>query len=122
MSESPSPPAPGLHYATPATPAPGGRPVIVRTGGFLGLAACVIGLVALLLACGGVDSAFRFAPVCVGLGALGFFLAVVGGIVEKAKLGDDTTVLAALFACCMGIIGGLLEWAVYRGWPLLTHS
>jgi hypothetical protein len=121
MSESPSSGSSthathGLDYALPGL---GGPPKLLRLGGALGIAACVVGLLVFLAACMGFNAAFAFSWIPLGLGAIGFILSVVGGVTERPKLVEDTAVLGALFACCMGIIGGLLEVAVWRGWHLL---
>lgn len=101
--------------------APPGKPTLLRLGGSLGVAACVIGLVILLAACHGLGASLKFSFIPLLLGGVGFVLSVVGAVIEKHKLAhEDTHVLAALFACCMGIIGGLVQMAAWLKWPLLT--
>jgi hypothetical protein len=56
-----------------------------------------------------------FIPLLLGLA--GFVLALVGGNTEKEKYAaEDTHVLAALFAACMSVIGGLVLMAAWLGW------
>ena len=55
------------------------------------------------------------------LGAIGFVLSYRRRHRTK-KLAEETAVMAALFACCMGLIGGLLEMAVCAGWTVLPHA
>ena len=134
MSETPEPPAPQppdpiapagdphtTHPAPPAAaatvPVPSGSP-LVRFGGVLGILACVIGLAIFLLACAGWDRAVTFSYIPPALGVPGLLLAVLGAVVQKHRIGEDTHVLQALFTNSLGIVGGLLEMAVWRGWPI----
>jgi hypothetical protein len=112
-------PAPTLGYASsgPLT-AP---PTLLRIGGALGIGAAAVGLLIFLAACAGLNGAFALSFIPVLLGGAGFVLSIVGALKEKARIAEDTHVLAALFACCMGLIGGLLEMAVRHNWALF-HS
>src|SRR4051794_32317959 len=104
-------PVPPLAYATPGPlTAP---PTLLRIGGALGIGAAAIGLLIFLAACAGLGGAFVLSFIPVLLGGVGFVLSIVGALKEKARIAEDTHVMAALFACCMGIIGGLLEMAVH---------
>ena len=93
--------------------------MILHYGGLLGLAACAVGLLVLLLACAGVNAALKVSwlPLLLGLG--GFVLALIGANAEKSRIREDTHVLAALYAACLGIIGGLVEMTAWLGWPTL---
>src|SRR3954468_1435702 len=119
MSESHSTAPHDLSYANPGI---GGQPKLLRVGGMLGVASSCLGLLVFLTACAGFSAAFAFSWIVVLLGGIGFVLSVVGGVTERKKLAEETAVMAALFACCMGLIGGLLEMAVWRGWTVLPHA
>ena len=119
MSESHSHAAHDLGYAGPGL---GGQPTLLRVGGMLGIASACLGLLVFLTACAGLSASFAFSWIVVLLGVVGFVFSVIGGVTERHKLAEDTAVMAALFACCMGIIGGLLEMAVWRGWTVLPHG
>jgi len=119
MSESHSSASHELDYAGPGI---GGQPKLLRTGGMLGIASSCLGLLVFLTACAGLSASFAFSWIVVLLGAVGFVLSVIGGVTERPKITEDTAVMAALFACCMGLIGGLLEMAVWRGWTLFPHG
>ena len=94
---------------------------MVRLGGALGIAACMVGFAAFLAACAGVNKAMALSIIPVALAAPGLVIAMVGAVVQKRAIGEDTHVLHALFACACGLIGGLLEMAVWRGWPIFHH-
>lgn len=96
-----------------------GQPTMLRLGGGLGIAACIIGLLIMVAACAGMSKAMAMSFIPLGLGGLGFVLAVVGANVEKHRIEEDTHVLLALFATCMGIIGGLVLMWAQHGWKLL---
>jgi hypothetical protein len=102
--------------------APGDQPRLLRLGGGLGVAACVVGLAILLAACAGMDAVFKMSFIPVGLGLVGFVLSLVGAVTEKQKIREDTHVLGALFATCLGIIGGLFEMAVWLNWQTFYKS
>jgi hypothetical protein len=98
-----------------------GAPKLLRLGGSLGIAGCVIGLAILVGACAGLRAALVMSFIPLLLGLVGFVLALVGANTEKQKYGaEDTHVLAALFAACMAVIGGVvlmaawLKWITYR--------
>ena len=94
-----------------------GTPKLLRLGGSLGIAGCVIGLAILVGACGGLRAALAMSFIPLLLGLAGFVLALVGANTEKQKYGaEDTHVLAALFAACMAVIGGLVLMAAWLGW------
>jgi hypothetical protein len=107
--------SPTLTYAGPMFGE--GQPKLLRLGGALGIAGCVIGLVILVAVCAGMRKAFVMSFIPLVMGLVGFVLAVVGGVLEKKKYAqEDTHVLAALFATCMSVIGGLVLMAAWLGW------
>lgn len=92
-------------------------PRLLRLGGALGFAGSCVGIAVLLLSCAGISRAVVMSFIPILLGGVGFILSIVGANTEKPQIGkDDTHVMAALFPCCMAIIGGLAEMAVWRGW------
>jgi hypothetical protein len=90
----------------------------VRFGGLLGIAGCVFGLIVLLVGCAGFGKAFMLAYGCVAVGAVGLLLVLAGAFFNSRRIGEDTHVLQAVFACLMSIIGGVLELAIWLKWPL----
>ena len=134
MSDSPEPvaplPAASSSQLTPAAVHAAGdqypliAPVdvpsspLVRFGGLLGIIGSSIGLLALLVGCAGYSRALAVSPGPVALGGLGIVLTLAGAFLQRRRLGEDTHVLQALFACLMSVVGGLVEMAVWRGWSL----
>jgi hypothetical protein len=125
MSETPELPASG---SAPA----GGRAFdhgdidttssgMLRLGGALGIAACAVGLVIMIAACSGLNKVVVLSLVPVALSIPGLIISVVGAIVQKKQVTEDTHVLHALFANIAGLIGGLLEMAVWQNWRIF-HS
>ena len=122
MSEMPELPASG---SAPA----GGRAIdytdvgttrsgMLRLGGALGIAACAVGLVVLIAACAGFSMSLALSLVPVTLSIPGLILSIAGAVVQKNKIAEDTHVLHALFVNVSGLIGGLLEMAVWQNWRL----
>lgn len=112
-------PAPAVvGYATPgAVVAPASSPLL-KVGGGLGIAASVIGLLALILACAGFNKALYLGVVVVVMSAAGLVVALVGAFTQKHLISEDTHVLQALFTNAIGLLGGFLEMAIAFGWPL----
>ena len=116
-SSAPTPPPmpANLSYAGPI--AGEGTPKLLRLGGSLGIAGCVIGLAILVSSCGGLRAALAMSFIPLLLGLAGFVLTLVGANTEKKKYeAEDTHVLAALFATCMSVIGGVVLMAAWLGW------
>ena len=114
-------PTPGASPAsTPAGDVYGfaaGSPML-RLGGGLGIAACVVGLLILVAACAGMNKIVVLSLIPVGLSIPGLIVSIVGAVNDKAAIAEDTHVLQALFANGVGLIGGLLEMAAWLHWPL----
>ena len=91
---------------------------LLRLGGGLGIAACVVGLVILVAACAGMNRIVVLSLIPVGLSIPGLVVSLVGAVKEKAAITEDTHVLQALFANAIGLIGGLIEMAAWLHWPL----
>jgi len=87
---------------------------LVRVGGGLGLAACIIGLAIFLASCAGIDAALQLSFLPVVLGVPGIILAILGAIFQDNP--EDTHVLGAIFPCSLGLIGGLVEMAAWLHW------
>ncbi len=101
-----------LNYSHAVTQArPNG---LVRTGGALGIAGSCLGLLIFLTACAGFDAAFALAILPLLLGAVGLVMALVGAL-RKGFVIEDTHVLAAFFTTSLALIGGIIEFAVFRG-------
>jgi predicted histidine transporter YuiF (NhaC family) len=92
------------------------RTSLVQIGGGLGIAACVIGLLIFLAACMGFGAAFNLSLLPLAFGVIGLALTVIGAIAQKHHRIEDTHVLAAIFVSVFGLVGGLVEVAVWYGW------
>jgi hypothetical protein len=92
--------------------------VLVKFGGFLGIAGCTLGLILLIVGCAGFGKALSWSMGCIGAGALGLLITLAGAFFERRKLGEETHVLQALFACFLSILGGVLELAVWLKWSI----
>ncbi len=109
-----------VNYTTGSALAPAGSPLL-RLGGGLGIAASLIGIAIFLAACAGLNKSVAFSLVPVILGSAGFVLTLVGAFVQKHLITEDTHVLAAFFPCILGIVGGLLEMAVWCEWHIYAR-
>jgi hypothetical protein len=95
----------------------GSANLLVRTGGALGIAGSLIGVAIFLTACGGFDAVFSFSPIPFAMGIVGLLLLILGAVRRGVTI-EDSHVLAALFINVMAIVGGLLEMAVWKRWPV----
>ncbi len=124
MSESRELPSrsstPTVNYAHGSIFAPTGSPLL-RLGGGLGIAACVVGLAIFLAACAGLKMSVALSPIPVILAVPGFILTLIGATTQKHMIAEDTHVLAAFFPCILGIAGGLLEMAVWLQWHMFAR-
>lgn len=122
MTVSPSPAPP---HAPTAADVPLISPVdtpsspLVRIGGGFGILGMLLGFAVLLAGCAGFGKALVAAPISVGAGVLGLLLALIGALAHRRRIGEDTHVMQALFACLMSIAGGLIEMAIWLKWPIL---
>ena len=121
MSETTHPPAGAsgggrpLDYTASVTPTGSG---LLRLGGALGIAACCVGLAVMVLACAGINKAIVLSIIPVALSAPGLILSFAGAVFQKRAIHEDTHVLHALFVNMAGLLGGLVEMAVWQNWPL----
>ena len=124
MSETTLPPSGGtgggrpVDYGNAATITPTTGSPLLRLGGALGIAACVVGLLVMLAACAGLNKALVLSIIPVALSAPGLVISMVAAVSQKRLITEDTHVLHALFANMAGLAGGLLEMAAWRNWPL----
>ena len=92
---------------------------LVRLGGLLGIAGTLAGLIVLVVGCAGYSKAMAVGPIVAGVGAVGLLIVLIGAFTQHRRIGEDTHVLQALFACLLSIIGGVLEMAVHLKWPII---
>jgi hypothetical protein len=123
------PTTPAPHPIPTVAPTAGDLPLIsavkapssplVRFGGLLGILGCAAGLVLLLVGCAGYSKGLQLSPYVTGAGGFGLLLVILGALVQRRRIGEDTHVMQGLFACLMSIIGGVLEMAMWLKWPIL---
>jgi hypothetical protein len=109
---------PAVDYGSAAYGYAGTSSPLLRLGGALGIAACVVGLLVFVTACAGFGKAVVLSIIPVGLSIPALALTLIGAVKDKHLISEDTHVLQALFASLVGLIGGLLEMAAWLGWPL----
>ena|SRR5436190_12619667 len=97
----------------------GRRTSLVRLGGALGTAGCILGLVIFLAGCAGFGAVFALSILPFLLGVAGFIVSIVGGIMKDTQV-EDPQVFAAIFIGVLGIVGGLLLMAVWLNWKVLA--
>jgi hypothetical protein len=107
--------------ADPITPEPRTSSPLIRWGGLLGFAASASGLVLFLLGCAGYLGQFGLYWLPLGLGGLGMLLTVVGGVLRHGGV-EHTAILASLFVNLFGLVGGLLECALHKGWDIFFRA
>lgn len=95
------------------------RPTLARVGGALGVAGCCVGLLLFLVACAGFDAAFVLSVIPLILGVVGLVLVCAGGFSRRSEEMAETHFVFALFLCFLAAVGGLVELALWRGWPIL---
>ena len=115
MSESSHPPT--VSYASSHVMDAESTSPLLRLAGMIGLAACVLGLVLLLAGCAGAKW-FAASPVIILMGSAGLLISLLGALTQRRRISEETHVLLAVFTNVIAIIGGLIEMAVWKGWPL----
>ena len=91
---------------------------LVRFGGLLGIAGSALGLVLLLVGCAGYAKALALSVGSAGMGVVGLLVVLAGALTQRRRIGEDTHVMQALFACLMSLVGGVLLMAVWLKWPV----
>jgi hypothetical protein len=111
---------PGGHPISPVQPHP--QQGLIRVSGAVGIAACIIGLLIFFAACFGFQAIFPLSILPLLMGAVGLVIAIVAGFMYKNLTVQDMGMLAALFINLMGLIGGVVLVAVWRGWTVLPGA
>ncbi len=99
---------------------PGIRPgpiTAAKVGGALGVAGTFIGFAIFMAGCAGFEAAFAMSLIPLVLGVVGLLLTFVNGLFEEMGL-DDPQVVACYAINIAVIAGAMLEFAIWRGWPV----
>jgi hypothetical protein len=96
-----------------------GRASLVQIGAGLGIASNCIGWAIFLMMCFGFGKAVYLSILPFGLACVGMVLTVVGGVYQKDPRDADTHVLASLFVNLFGLVGGIMQIAVWLNWKVL---
>lgn len=116
MSETTSSgPGHPLNYRNPGLRAPSS---LARVGGALGVAGTFIGFAIFVFACAGFEASFALSPIPLILGFVGLVLALIGGFFSDDIGLDDPQVVACYAINIAVIVGAMLEFAIWRGWPI----
>ena len=107
-----------LSYSAPGTSRAGVS--LVKVGGALAIAGTIIGALIFVAACFGFSAAFMLSPIPTIFGAVGLVLAIIGGVVQHPVGVEDTHVLAAIVLSLAVLVGGMLEWTIWRGVPIFA--
>lgn len=91
---------------------------LARVGGALGVAGTFIGFAIFVFACAGFEASFALSPIPLILGVVGLTLTLVGGFFYHDVGLDDAQVVACYVINIAVIVGAMLEFAIWRGWPL----
>jgi hypothetical protein len=91
----------------------GRKTSLAKLGGSIGMASCFVNLGAFLMILASFDAAFMLVPLGIILGAIGFIIAIVGGVTQKYAGPDETQPLAAFFVSFMGLVGGSFLWMLH---------
>lgn len=119
MSETATtPPAPAPAFPVVTEPTPPPTSTLLKLSGMLGVVACFTGLAVLLAGCAG-RAWYALAPFIALAGGGGVLLALLAAAFQKRRIGEETHFLMALFVNALAIVGGLVEMALLKGWPLL---
>jgi hypothetical protein len=97
------------------------RNTLVQLGGILGVAASCVGLLIFLIGCAGSDRGFAFYWLPMVLATAGMLATIVGGVFRHGGV-EDTPILAGLFLNLFGLVGGLLECALWKGWHIFYRA
>ncbi len=115
MSEHGSEHGTSLNYRSPGLRT---RSSIARIGGALGVAGTFVGFAIFCFACAGFDKAFALSIIPLIFGFVGLTLTLVGGFFYDDVGLDDPQVVACYAINIAVIAGAMLEFAIWRGWPI----
>ena len=105
------------HYASPGLRTSSS---LSRIGGALGVAGTFIGFAIFVFACAGFNASFAHSPIPLILGFVGLVLTLVGGFFYDEVGLEDPQVVACYAINIAVITGAMLEFAIWRGWPIFT--
>lgn len=91
---------------------------VARIGGALGVAGTFIGFAIFIFACAGFEASFALSPIPLILGVVGLVLTLVGGFFHDDIGLDDPQVVACYAINIAVIVGAMIEFAIWRGWPI----
>jgi hypothetical protein len=95
----------------------------VRLGGSLGIAATCISMAIFTIGCFGFTAVFIALPLIPLLLAIpGMFLTVIGATLRRTPIDEDTQVLASIFVNILGLLGAIVELAVWRDWAIFFQQ
>ena len=102
-----------LSYSSPLT----GKPQsLVRIGAALGIAATSLSTLIFTIACFGLSAVFKGPPIIALLLAGGGMVVTIIGATFKKAGEEDTEVFLGMFVNLVGLVGALLEMAVWLNW------
>ncbi|HEV2295959.1 MAG TPA: hypothetical protein VGR35_19090 [Tepidisphaeraceae bacterium] len=91
---------------------------LTRIGGALGVAGTFIGFAIFVFACAGYDASFKLSPIPLVFGFVGLVLTLIGGFFSD-EIGMEDPQVVACYAINIAVIAGaMLEFAIWRGWPI----
>ena len=91
---------------------------LLRIGGGLAIAGCIIGVFIFCFVCFGYGAAFPLSFLPVAFGAVALVLTVIGGSNRFVEQTENTHVLASVFVSLFSILGGLVLMAAWKGWEV----
>lgn len=91
---------------------------VARIGGALGVAGTFVGFAIFIFACAGFEASFALSPIPLVLGFVGLALTLVGGFFHDDVGLEDPQVVACYAINIAVIAGAMLEFAIWRGWPI----
>lgn len=94
---------------------------MIHLGGMLGIAACLIGMAIFMGGCLGFQAAFALALVPMAISAVGLTVTVVGGMLRRGGV-EHTSIVMGIFLNVFGLIGGLLELALWKDWAIFYRA
>jgi hypothetical protein len=100
-----------------------GQKSLVRLGGSLGIAATCISTAIFTIGCFGFSAVFIALPLIPLLLSIGgLVLTVVGATLRRSPIDEDTQVLASIFVNTLGLLGAILELAMWQNWPIFFQQ